>query len=94
MIYNLTVCSVGDTVTIRWRISLLLCSYFHSAVRVLSRQRKARLLLLSVYAALLALIVDAVLSRVDRRRVRTRPCRAQGLPKPCPRPRGTEEARA
>ncbi|KAM0923967.1 hypothetical protein ACQ4PT_005177 [Festuca glaucescens] len=58
-------CSGRDTLIAVWRLSLLFCSYFYSAVCVLSpdtRKRKARLLVYLTYAVLSALVVDAVLS--------------------------------
>ena len=59
--------SGGDTVVAVWRLSLLLCSYFYSAVCVLSssstREGKARLFVCLTYAAFMAFVVDAVLSQ-------------------------------
>ena len=58
--------SGGDTVVAVWRLSLLLCSYFYSAVCVLSssstREGKARLFFCLTYVAFMAFVVDAVLS--------------------------------
>jgi hypothetical protein len=58
-------CSGGETLgAIMWRLSILLCSYFYAAVCVLSASTsKARLFFFFTYAAFLAFVVDAVLSR-------------------------------
>jgi hypothetical protein len=58
-------CSGGETLgAIMWRLSILLCSYFYAAVCVLSAATsKARLFFFFPYAAFLAFVVDAVLSR-------------------------------
>jgi hypothetical protein len=60
-------CSGGETpADIIWRLSILVCSYFYSAVCVLSAATsKARMFFFFffTYAAFLAFTVDAVLSR-------------------------------
>jgi hypothetical protein len=60
-------CSGGETpADIIWRLSILVCSYFYSAVCVLSAATsKARMFFFFffTYAAFLAFVVDAVLSR-------------------------------